>query len=687
MKITPLQSSFSSGEISPKLLGRTDAAGYQSGLAVMNNFMADSRGPSVRRGGTRFLAEIDGNDGRIFAFVINESLGYLLVLTDLLLTPYTQGGVTTAVNYVLNPRFRDGSTNWVIDDDGGKADIDFSPDLLLMANENKNGASCMVGQEITVPSSGTYKVAVEEVLGEAYTVTVGTSLGDDSYGRFSSNIGGIVNEQVDIPSTTAWVSVINSIKNVTVGFTLISTIGTVAATDFVTPWKESELKDIHIIVSSGGREAYLTHPNHPPQKVVYNYDLDSFLFAEVVFTDPPAQWTGTNWPRTGVFHEGRLWLAGTPEEPQTLWASKSNDYENFTLGPLADESLVFTVAKQGDIRWIQSTKNLLIGTTTGEHIVTSVEGVITPGDIQVTQQSAYGSKGLQAVLVGDQVFYISSDGRKVRAMQYEWAADNWLSNDLTFFSEQITKAGIRHIAWAQNPDNLFMCVLEDGTSALLTYERGEEIYGWSRHDFGGKVLDFAVGNSRGADVKFALVQRVDGTMYIEDFPVLNNIHMDSWMLETLNEKGSAVAGLGHLEGETVQVLADGAVHPEKVVTGGEITLDWPATEVYVGLPFVSTMVTLPFDKGSQGGSGQTHMKRYNKLFVTLLDSSKPLINGERQPERYPSTLMDTREPDRTERSSVAELGWTRDATITVVQDLPLPCTVISFAGELAQEIL
>ena len=55
---------------------------------------------------------------------------------------------------------------------------------------------------------------------------------------------------------------------------------------------------------------------------------------------------------------------------------------------------------------------------------------------------------------------------------------------------------------------------------------------------------------------------------------------------------TAVSGLTHLEGETVQIRGDGAILPDEVVASGAITLDFASGEVVVGLPYTTTIKTL-----------------------------------------------------------------------------------------------
>ncbi|MCP4469874.1 MAG: hypothetical protein GY815_04165, partial [Gammaproteobacteria bacterium] len=172
------------------------------------------------------------------------------------------------------------------------------------------------------------------------------------------------------------------------------------------------------------------------------------------------------------------------------------------------------------------------------------------------------------------------------------------------------------------------------------------------------------------------VQPADGSIYIESIPAVERYNMDSWHSQSNAIPFTVVTGLDHLEGEEVQVLTNGAVHPDRVVAGGQINLQREATHAVVGLKFTPKIVSLPLDKGSQTGSAIAHAKKLNSIVVGLLDSALPLVNGERLASRHPSTPMGEIEPLTSGQISQIELGWTDDAIVTIEQDLPLPLTVL-----------
>ncbi len=107
----------------------------------------------------------------------------------------------------------------------------------------------------------------------------------------------------------------------------------------------------------------------------------------------------------------------------------------------------------------------------------------------------------------------------------------------------------------------------------------------------------------GEDV-YALVQRGDSVM-IEQLD--DGLDLDSALEGHHAEPISTWAGLEHLEGFSVSILADGIVHADRTVHDGSITLDSPASQCVVGLPF--THIVEPLPPGSEGADGSARAVR------------------------------------------------------------------------------
>lgn len=100
------------------------------------------------------------------------------------------------------------------------------------------------------------------------------------------------------------------------------------------------------------------------------------------------------------------------------------------------------------------------------------------------------------------------------------------------------------------------------------------------------------------------------------FPVAGVIPAGGWKMTV-----TTISGLGHLEGQVVDILADGASHPQRTVTGGSITLQQPASKVHIGLAFVTKLKTMRLNAGAQDGTSQGKRGRINQAVVRLLETT------------------------------------------------------------------
>ncbi|WP_105668957.1 hypothetical protein [Cronobacter dublinensis] len=77
-------------------------------------------------------------------------------------------------------------------------------------------------------------------------------------------------------------------------------------------------------------------------------------------------------------------------------------------------------------------------------------------------------------------------------------------------------------------------------------------------------------------------------------PALRGASVKNWQMAR-----QTFAGLNHLEGKTVSILSDANVEPQKVVTGGAVTLESPGAVVHIGLPYTSQLETLDVNINGQ----------------------------------------------------------------------------------------
>lgn len=147
-----------------------------------------------------------------------------------------------------------------------------------------------------------------------------------------------------------------------------------------------------------------------------------------------------------------------------------------------------------------------------------------------------------------------------------------------------------------------------------------------------------------------------------------------------------ILGLTWLIGKTVNILADGNVHPQRVVDGtGKVTLDRPYGVVHVGLPYTSTLKTLTIDSPNQETlSDKQKIVHRVSLFV---ESARGVFAGpdaahlrelkQRSSEPYANPVGLT--TGVVEVQTVSQ--WDRNGQLVVQQQDPLPITVLSIVPQ------
>ena len=149
----------------------------------------------------------------------------------------------------------------------------------------------------------------------------------------------------------------------------------------------------------------------------------------------------------------------------------------------------------------------------------------------------------------------------------------------------------------------------------------------------------------------------------------------------------SVSGIGHLEGETVQILLDGAVHPDKQVISGVVTFDRKGARARIGLGFVYEGETQRFTGGGTSGTDQGELANIKRVVMRLHNTLGLQVGRGSNPTgddletiqfREPADPMDQSPPLFSgDKDIPAPGGWTREPTIYFRQDQPLPATVLS----------
>ena len=398
------------------------------------------------------------------------------------------------------------------------------------------------------------------------------------------------------------------------------------------------------------------------------------------------------YPRSVAMHEQRLCFGGTSSQPNTIWCSQIDNFENFKTGVTASDAVQFTLAaSEGNrINWMYSQSQLLIGTSGDEWTIGSADSSasLSATNVQASRQSSYGSKYMRAALVNDVLLFVQRNGRKVRELVYELNKDGWVAPDLTLLAEHITSGEIVEVAYQQQPDAVLWCVRGDGTLIAMTYERDQKVVGWHRHVIADNADVESVatiyGNQTEDEVWMVVKRTVSGQTYrtIERFPLLwrkylddqttnSWRYLDGWSKIDAGAAGRTQAGLDRFNGKTVTVVQEGQDPVTRTVASGAITVP-AATAGYLGLPYTSTLTPMKLDMDLEDGSSQGRKKRIHKIIARLYKSRGGEIrtnNG----EWY--ALADTLSTGDQKMILAGAFGF--DADVTLRQTAPYPMAVIA----------
>ena len=702
MKMHPIQESFAAGEVTPRVQARLSTELYSQGLEELLNMIPLRHGPVQRRGGMQYNSTYPGDvSGRLFTFHISPAQSFVVVISDDgILRVNDETGQVLEDNLITNPFFDDGLTGWT-DISDANAGVQFSNGTVGFGS-TQVGRDAILHQSVTIAGgeeNDDHQISIVSVPSSRLarlTIKVGTAANLSDIDEFTLIEG--VNSLTFNPGGNSTVFITIVFEGVaplitfwTVDSVRCSHIGA-GGVQFAHPWGADDISEMQAEMPPNEDVMFFATPRVAQQELTYDRATDVFGFAPISFTVPPPVWTGANFPTTITFFQGRSWWGGTPEQPATFWGSKSGIIRDMTQGQVADDSVEFTLSRRGRIEWMEGVKNLLVGTENGEFIITSQEGIIEPGDISVEQQSAYGSTNAEARPIGNQVLYLAADGTKLRELDYSWTESGWLSRDLSFPAEHMpTDSAMREVHYVKDPESLIANLSARGEIYVCTYDPNSKFVGWSRVTTAGRIISLTVTQQRGSSELWVLVDRGlnDPTQFFLERFVVENVprdYLDSFATQFNEPASTAITGITHLKNQTVSVSVDGATHPDITLdANGDGTLDFAGVRIAVGLKYNSLMRTLPMVASTKTGSGYSMAKRWNRLFLRVLDSALPLVNGQRQPDRTPATLMDVTEPDRDRDIETRLLGWDQFAQIEVSQDLPRGLTVLALYGEYNQE--
>lgn len=405
-----------------------------------------------------------------------------------------------------------------------------------------------------------------------------------------------------------------------------------------------------------------------------------------------------NYPAAVTYWEQRRVFAGTTNQPQNAWLSRTGTESNlsYSIPSRDDDGISFRIASRENnaIRHAVPLGDLMLMTNAAEWRV-STDGAVTPTTLSVRPQSYVGCGSVQPLVVNNVMVYAEGRGGHVRELAYNWNNQGYISGDLSLRSPHLfDNKVIVDSAFSRAPFPVCWFVNDDGVLLGLTYIPEQQVYAWHRHDTSlGAFESVCSVPEGGEDALYVIVRRtVNGNTvrYIERvanrfYGSLEDAFFVDCGLTYSGAPATTVSGLGHLEGCTVSILADGAVQTQQVVASGAVTIPVAASKIHVGLPMTSDIKSLPPAMQVEA-YGQARQKNINAVWLRLYRASGIFVG----PSESSLTEMKQRtsEPYGSPPDMVSEEvkiavspSWGPDAQILVRHTYPLPVTLVTLSME------
>lgn len=675
-------SNFTGGEVTPTLSSRYDLKKFGSFLQCCENFVPNLHGDVERRPGTAFIADIGEKAILLpFSFNTDSDNNYVLIFTAAGIKVGTLNGLVEDVS-LSNP--------YSMED---IYDLSYAQvgDVLYLAH--KNYALRKLTRSGTAPSyTWAISVVALNVTLSAPSAPAVTWHGDSGTYTLRYVVTAVSSDGVE---------------------SIASSVGSASGL-YPTDWVQGSYVSLSWGAVSGASEYNIYRESAGYYGFIGVSDTTSFEdqnYEPNTAMTPKKNWdpfaNGNN-PSTVCFHQQRMCLAGTKDNPAAFYMSRTGDYESFRKSsPMQDDDPVEYMLASGsidDVKWMVSFGDLLIGTAGGEYQATSSGAAITGSDVQISSQTYWGSAALKPLIIGQSILHCQRSGHHIRDLYYSWESGGYNGSDLSVLSPQEVE-GHNLLQWCflQSPGSNVWLVRDDGVLLCLTYMKEQNVFSWSRHITDGKVISVAAVSGESGDAMLAVTERMingEKKYFLErlvdrlsdDDEIKNAWFVDCGTKQEIKEAVNLVTGYGYLAGETVVGLIDGSpVEGLVVAEDGSVKLPCAGKTILLGLPYTSVLSPLPIETDTQEGTTVGKRRAYGKCTLRLFRSVGGKYAATQQGDLFDVSAWKERQqydipflPDRFgapckpfsgDIDITLPSGQDTDTSIWLIQDRPMPFRV------------
>ncbi len=483
--------------------------------------------------------------------------------------------------------------------------------------------------------------------------------------------------------------------------------------EIVTPYTEAQL--FELVFTQTENSLWIVHKDHPP-KELKREDHDNWTLGDITFTGKPSEWKAGNYPRRCSFYQQRSIFASPPDQPQTIWMSKTSNEKNFTLGTNADDAFKATIkaGQVNHIQWMIEGRALMMGTSGATRTLSgsSANEALTVTSVINRRHTTEGSAAIPPIQKGEVALFLSRNRKRLHEFVFSFERDSFIAPDQTFLSQHITGTGIKDMDMVNDPDSIIWMVRDDGQLIGVTYEKSQEVVAFHRHKLGGSTDDRPWGEVETVAVTYeakrevlwlSVKRKVNGVVarHIEFMEAVFDDGADKKDAFFVDCGGTydgvaagTINGFDHLVGEEVDILHDGKVSPRTTVAGdGTVSLlnNRTGLKITAGLPYQSVVQPLSPIVALQNGTGRGKKKRVVSMGVDVMNTGT-IEAGDSLSDTQSHIFRDGSTPFGQSPDLYTgyleidpENGFDDKAQIYIRAQQPLPATIRSLITEVQSE--
>ncbi len=408
-------------------------------------------------------------------------------------------------------------------------------------------------------------------------------------------------------------------------------------------------------------------------------------------------WSATRgYPRCGVFFQGRLWMAGTPELPHWLWASRIASEFDFNSEGILDDYGIAVPADTDDVPAflsMQTGRHLQLFASAGEfYVPLSDEQAITPTNVTLRRTTSRGIKpGTQTYEIDGATHFVQQGGKALREFIFTDTEQAYQANNIALLSPHLMldpqANALRRSKSTTDADYEFFANT-DGSLTVFCTLRTQEVNAFTLWNTEGSYTGVGV---VGDDVYFTVTRTIDGStvQYLEQMD--DTLTVDCALTGT----GFATsATLAHLANTSIEHLVDGILQPPLTSNGsGQITFANNSNTTWqAGLKFAEVdstnfpgwiwlVQTMPVEVGLPDGAILGRRMRVVNKTVRVYETQALIIDNDRQAFRqFGSNLLDKPITPYTGLIDVRGcLGWDKEGLVNLGSDQSLGATILALS--------